>query len=57
MEFPFQYFVGKNHGLRDTFDPHTEYMLRKFGKLEALRKKNMHKYAAKAMTHYNPVFL
>lgn len=20
MEFPFQYFVGKNHGLRDTFD-------------------------------------
>ena len=21
MEFPFQYFVGKNHGLRDTLDP------------------------------------
>ncbi len=37
--------------------PHTEYMLRKFDELEALRKKNMHKYAAKAMTHYNPVFL
>ena len=26
-------------------------------RLEALRKKNMHKYAAKAITHYNPVFL
>ena len=37
--------------------PHTEYMLRKFDRLEALRKKNMHKYAAKAITHYNPVFL
>ena len=37
--------------------PLTEYMLRKFDKLEALRKKNTHKYAAKAITHYNPVFI
>ena len=47
--------VGRHHVTHT--GPHTEYMLRKFDKLEALRKKNMHKYAAKAMTHYNPVFL
>lgn len=47
--------VGRHHVTHT--GPHTEYMLRKFDRLEALRKKNMHKYAAKAMTHYNPVFL
>lgn len=24
MKFAFQYFVGKNHGLRDTFDPRAD---------------------------------
>jgi NAD+ synthase len=47
--------VGRHHVTHT--GPHTEYMLRKFDRLEAPRKKNMHKYAAKAMTHYNPVFL
>lgn len=47
--------IGHHHVTQT--GPHTEYMLRKFDKLEALRKKNMHKYATKGFTHYNPVFI
>ena len=53
---PFYTDIGRTHHVNRVGE-HTEFMLQKFDKLEELHRKNSHKYAAKGITHYNPVFL